>query len=169
MADLVHVDQRKWPDREHYQLEARWLGRDRAGGWIHAASGTIVTRDDDEPWPLPGGFVALAPVDEWWVASFYPAHPELSIYVDITTPPEWDGSRLTFIDLDLDVICRLDGTVEIIDQDEFEENRTTYDYPDELVEGAIAAADRAAALLRAGTEPFDETAEGWIENAFGPK
>lgn len=89
--------------------------------------------------------------------------------MDITTPPEWDGSRLTFIDLDLDVICRLDGTVEIIDQDEFEENRTTYDYPDELVEGAIAAADRAAALLRAGTEPFDETAEGWIENAFGPK
>lgn len=167
MTDLVHVDQRKWPDREHYQLEARWLGRDMAGGWIHAPAGTIVTRGEDEPWPLPGGFVALAPVDEWWVASFYPTHPDLSVYVDIATPPKWDGSRLTFIDLDLDVICRLDGTVEIIDQDEFEENRTTYGYPDELVEAASEAANRAVALLRAGAEPFDETAENWIQNAFG--
>lgn len=63
--------------------------------------------------------------------------------------------------------CRLDGTVEIIDQDEFEENRVSYGYPAELVEGAIAAADRAVALLRAGAEPFDGTAEGWIQSAFG--
>lgn len=60
---------------------------------------------------------------------FYPTHPEVSVYIDIATPPEWDGSRLTFIDLDLDVIRRLNGSVEIIDQDDFEENRTAYDYP----------------------------------------
>lgn len=113
--------------------------------------------------------MALAPGDEWWVASFYPTHPELSVYLDIATPPEWDGSRLIFIDLDLDVICRLDGTVEIIDQDEFEENRLLYGYPDDLVEAAIAAADPALALLRTGAKPFDETAEGWIQKAFGLK
>lgn len=37
----------------------------------------------------------------------------------------------------------------------------------DLVEGATDAADRAVALLRAGAEPFDETAEGWIQSAFG--
>lgn len=111
--------------------------------------------------------MALVPVNDWWVANFYPTHPELSVYVDIATPPEWDGSRLTFIDLDLDVICRLDGTVGIIDQEEFEENRVLYGYPDDLVEAAIEAADRAVALLQADAEPFDETAEGWIQHAFG--
>lgn len=117
-AHLVHVDQRKWPDCEHYQLEVQWLGRDGAGAWIDAPAGTVVTRSEDEPWPLPGGFVALVSVNEWWVASFYPTHPDLTVYVDIATPPKWNGSHLTFVDLDLDVICRLDGTVEIIDQDE---------------------------------------------------
>lgn len=85
-------------------------------------------------------------------------HPALAI-------PSREGSRVTQIDLDLDVIRRLDGAVEIIDRDEFDEIRVSRGYPDELVEAAIEAADRAVALLHADAEPFHDVAAGWIERA----
>jgi uncharacterized protein len=161
-SDLIQVDQRKWPDREHYQFEVSLLGRDAYGTWVIAAAGTVVRRGSDEPWPMPGGFVGLVPDDEWWVASFYSAHPEVDIYVDIGTPPVWKGRRLTYIDLDLDVIRRLNGTVQIIDEDEFEENRIAHSYPQEMVDGARAAADHVARLIRNSSEPFGSVFMEWV-------
>jgi len=157
------VNQRKWPDREHYQFEVSPLGRDAYGICVSAAAGTVVRRNDDESWPMPGGFVGLLPNDEWWVVSFYPAHPEIDFYVDIGTPPVWKGRQLTYIDLDLDVIRRLDGTAEIIDEDEFEQHRIEHSYPHELVEGARAAADRADALIRNSVEPFGSVFLEWVD------
>lgn len=46
------------------------------------------------------------------------------------------------IDLDLDVVRWLDGSVEIIDVEEFEEHRVALDYPGELVAGAVDASRR---------------------------
>ena len=162
MAGPIHVDQRMWPDREHYQLEVHPLGDDAHGRWIHAPRGTAVSGGRAELWSLPWGFVGLVPVDDWWVVSFYSDHPEITVYVDIATPAKRHGSHLSFVDLDLDVIRRLNDTVEVIDEDEFEENRVAFDYPDELVDGAREAADRAAGFMRDRAEPFGDAADQWL-------
>lgn len=163
MANPIHVDQRKWPDREHYQFEMNLLGRDQYGTWVHTPPGTLVRRGDDDPFRFAHGVISVVPDDEWWVASFYRGHAEIDLYVDIGTPPVWHGARLTYVDLDLDVIRLLDGTVEIIDEDEFEENRVVYDYPDELAVGAREAAERAVRLVTEQAEPFVAAADRWFE------
>lgn len=104
----------------------------------------------------------MVPKDEAWVVEFYRDHPTMSTYVNIGTRPEWDGSRLTQIDLDLDVIRLLDGTVEVIDEDEFEANRIALGYPAELVEAARAAAKRAVQLMRQEAEPFRNASDRWF-------
>jgi hypothetical protein len=111
---------------------------------------------------LQSGFVGVVPTDEWWIVEFYPDHPEITVYVNIGTRPEWDGSRLTQVDLDLDVVNRLDGSVEIIDEDEFEKHRVALDYPCELVVGAMDASQRAVDLMRNSVEPFDTASKEWI-------
>jgi uncharacterized protein len=158
----IHVDQRKWPDRDHYQFEVQRLGQDEYGTWLHAPPGTLVRRGKDEPFRFTIDCVAVVPEREWWVAYFYAGHREIDVYVDIATPPVWNHQRLTYIDLDLDVIRRLDGTVEIIDHHEFDENRARYGYPHELVEGARGAADSIASLMRTGREPFGTVSERWL-------
>lgn len=80
-----------------------------------------MVRRQEESFTAKAGFVGLVPEDEWWVAEFSPNHPTLTVYVNIGTPPEWTGSRVTQIDLDLDVIRRRNGTVMVLDEDEFEE------------------------------------------------
>ena len=45
------------------------------------------------------------------------------MYVDITTPPQWDGTTLRAVDLDLDVVRGTTGRVWVDDEDEFAEHR----------------------------------------------
>lgn len=67
------------------------------------------------------------------------------------------------IDLDLDVIRRVDGTCEIVDRDEFEDHQVVYGYPQDIIERADAAADEALDLLTRHVPPFDRaTMQKWV-------
>lgn len=162
---LVHIDERKWPDRLHWQLEAERLGEDVHGVWLLVPRSTVARRGREPAVQTPYGFVMLVPEAEFWLVEFYWDHPQHPVYVNIGTPPEWHGDRVTQIDLDLDVIRRPDGGVEVVDEDEFLDHQVRYEYPLELVEDARAATDRAVGLLNDHTEPFGAAAQPWIEAA----
>jgi protein associated with RNAse G/E len=140
---LVHVDERKWPDRLHGQYDARLLGEDEPGIWLHARSDTVVERGSEPSRPLGIGFVGLVPRDEWWIVEFYAHHPWLAVYVNIGTPPVWNGNWVTQIDLDLDVVRKMDDTVEVLDEDEFAEHQDMYSSPSHIIAAARAATDTA--------------------------
>ena len=161
----IHVDSRKWPDRPHWHYDMRLLGEDEHGVWLHAPAGTIAQRGPEPPFPLRIGFVTLVPVDRWWVVEFNRLHPKRTVYVNIGTPPRWHGDRVTQVDLDLDVVRRLDGTVQLMDEDEFHDHRVRFSYPPDLVTDAERAAELAADLLQRRAEPFDLAPERWLDLA----
>ena len=158
----VHIDERKWPDRLHWQFDAARLGEDEHGVWLYAAPDTVARRGHEPPRALKSGFVILVPQDECWIAEFYWDHPWHAVYVNIGTPPRWDGDRMTQIDLDLDVVRTLDGSVEVLDEDEFLDHQVRYEYPAELIAATRKAALRAVELVTAGAEPFGNAAERWL-------
>ncbi len=82
-------------------------------------------------------------------------------YVNVALPSRWDDGTLRYVDLDLDVIQRPDGTVVLDDADEFAENRVRYGYPPGLVARAEAAAGEVLSLARAGAPPFDGGLYAW--------
>src|SRR5699024_1558182 len=92
---------------------------------------------------------------------------------DIATPPtlEWSddagdpGWLQHAIDLDLDVIRRLDGEVLVDDEDEFEAHRRSYKYPAKVVLAAEESCTAVLAALRAGREPFGAVGEAWLRRA----
>ncbi len=53
-------------------------------------------------------------------------------YVNINLPPTLRGTDLSFIDLDVDILVRADGTYAILDEDEFQTNAALFSYPAEL-------------------------------------
>lgn len=161
----VRIDQRKWPDSPHWHFDARWLGEDDYGTWVFVSADTVVQRGDEAPRLSGVDFVGLIPRDAWWVVEFYREHASHTVYINIGTVPSWDGDRVTQVDLDLDVIRTPNGTIEIIDQDEFAEHQVTLAYPPDLIRSAESAAFRAADLLRAGTEPFRAASLRWWEAA----
>ena len=159
---LIHVDQREWPNRLHWQYEVVLLGEDEYGIWLHAPSDTIAKQGDEPSRPLGAGFVGLVPRDEWWIVEFYTDHPWHSVYVNIGTPSVWDGDRVTQIDLDLDVVRKTDGTIEVLDEDEFADHQLQYFYPPHIIAAARAATDDAVETVGRRGEPFGSAADPWI-------
>ena len=87
------------------------------------------------------------------------------LYVDISTPAQWDGDTVRLIDLDLDVARRRGGGVEIHDQDEFEDHQVLYGYPDHIIDKVRTETARIAAAVEARADPFGAVAEAWLDTA----
>lgn len=82
------------------------------------------------------------------------------IYANIALPARWiDRSTLEWIDLDLDIRVHMDGSIELVDEDEFLENQQQMSYPSALVTQARAAAQEALYLCEQGLYPFDHAAQ----------
>lgn len=84
------------------------------------------------------------------------------LYVDITTVPECTETSISMVDLDLDVLRLLDGSVVVEDEDEFADHQVIYGYPKDIVALAEVSLQRVLADVRAGAEPFDKAAEAWL-------
>ena len=118
LGDPVRIEMEKWGDLPHWQIPGHWLGSDEHGDWIGIPRGTpmswpgmhVVSQNDQV------GLVPPADVPEterWWVSTFHGPGGSLpvAVYVDIATPPVWDGSTLRTVDLDLDVVRNDTGGV----------------------------------------------------------
>ena len=85
-----------------------------------------------------------------------------------TTVPEWsrDGDQpsdvVSMVDLDLDVVLRVNGELLIDDEDEFEEHRQSLVYPAEIVTQAQATTAAVAAAIAAGDEPYGRVGQSWL-------
>ena len=152
----------KWGDRPHWEYDAIFLGSDEHGDWLGCPTGTFYSRPGMEFVATFAG-VVLVPVDgAAHLAAFNDEHAGAATYVDMCTPPAWDGTVLHAVDLDLDVVKRQDGTVYLDDEDEFAEHRVTYGYPPEVVAMVERSAAEVLAAVRQGIAPYDGTADRWL-------
>ncbi len=77
------------------------------------------------------------------------------MYVNIALPATLQDGVLEWTDLDLDYRVHMDGRVERLDEDEFEENAQRMAYPPDLIEQAYAACREVEAGLAVRAFPFD--------------
>lgn len=169
----------KWGDRPHWEFDAVFLGSDEHGDWCGIPAGTHMSRPGAE-YVAPVAQVGLAPSPEstsgrWWLATFHAAGGHFSpvlaatveVYVDMTTPPAWDGTVLRAVDLDLDVVRGTTGRVWVDDEDEFVRHRVQLGYPDDVAGQAMASCDRVRATMLERRAPYDgETHLPWLQRAL---
>jgi hypothetical protein len=161
LGDDVRVELTKWGHRPHWAMDAVFLGSDAAGDWIGFPTGTFMSRPGFE-FVSTNHQVGLVPPAAW-LATFHGPGGVVRTYVDMTTVPVWDGPVVRAVDLDLDVIERLDGTVFVDDEDEFEEHQALYSYPPEIVALASSTKDTVLAAVSGRLPPFDGAAGRWLE------
>jgi hypothetical protein len=158
----------KWGGRPHWEFDAVLLGSDEHGDWLGIDAGTVMVRPGAE-YVAPVPQVGLSPApgpdeDRGWLATFHAPGGQVKVYVDMTTPPAWDGHNLTAIDLDLDVVRGNSGRVWVDDEDEFAEHRVRFGYPEQIVEEALATTASIERKLTAQEPPYDEhTPLAWAE------
>jgi hypothetical protein len=163
MTGEVRVIYRKYDGSLHWHQTMRRLGEDQHGVWIGSPAPTVLRKGDGPLVTLEYASVMLFPRDAWWTAAFNDAPASTEIYCDITTQARWPSpDEVTMIDLDLDVSRKRDGTVELLDEDEFAEHQVTYGYPAEVISEAQRSARWLQAALADGSEPFASTYQSYL-------
>lgn len=163
----VHVAFTKWGGGRHWESAGRMLGADECGTWVGGVKGRRLSRPGHDL-VIPYGTVMVVPAGAGYVASFNERldGPDLagcSTYVDITTVPQWNDGVVAMVDLDLDVVQRWDGAVQVHDEDEFADHQVALGYPPEIVAWAERSCGEVFAAMRAGAPPLDGRAEHWLE------
>jgi uncharacterized protein len=173
LGEPVRLEMEKWGDRPHWQFDAIWLGSDEYGDWIGIRPGTAMSRpglelvsQNHQVGLLPRA--DLPEDDRWWVATFHDEpHPRVLVYVDIASPPRWEGHVARTVDLDLDVIRLVDGEVYVDDEDEFAEHQVEFGYPPEVIETAQRTADVLRDAITRRLPPYDGSHERWLSTLRG--
>ena len=157
----------KWGERPHYSGTVRCLGADEHGTWVWGAPGRTIYRGAEPVFQAQQAMISVIIDGAWWTPSWWLGHPELELYVNINTPVVSEPDRYLTIDLDLDVIRSVEGEVSIIDWDDLALHRDLYDYPPDLVDRAVAAAEAAEKLVVDNVPPFDgAAARAWAARAW---
>ena len=159
----IRCEMTKWGDRAHWQFEGVHLGSDEHGEWLGFPRETHNHRPGFE-FHSEVDAVTLVPSGGWYAATFHAPGIWCDLYVDITTPGQWHGTVLRAVDLDLDVIERLDRTVIVDDQDEFDQHRVELGYPPEIVALAMSTRDLIRTAVTSRIPPFDGTSSApWFD------
>ncbi len=160
----IRVVYRKFDGSLHWHLTMKYLGEDEHGIWVGLGPGGSMRKGDGPLVPIPHANIGMFPHEGWWTAWFNAEPERVDIYCDITTPPQWLAEdEVTMIDLDLDVARkREDGSVHLLDEDEFAEHQQLFGYPTEVIENAAAAARWLQENITAGAEPFKTVYQRWM-------
>jgi len=96
---------------------------------------------------------------EKWFNIFAHINPDGSFsrwYCNVATPAKFDGKELTFTDLDLDLSVLPDGKYEVLDRDEFEENKEKFGYPKNTIAKAETALTTLKRMVEKREYPFNK-------------
>lgn len=154
----------KYDGRPHRLLECVRLGEDEHGLWVGSLPGARGRRGDGSWVTIDHTRVRVFPRGQWWSALFNAAPHPTAVYCDITMPPRFTDDSVTAVDLDLDVRLLRDGSVLVVDEDEFAEHQVKYGYPADVIASARAACDWVAANV-ATSEPFTEAYRPYLARA----
>lgn len=158
MAGEIRVIYHKYDGSLHWHMKMEWLGEDEHGVWTGTTRPTTMRKGDGPLVVLDHASLMLFPRGAWWTAAFNDAPAPTEIYCDITTPARWSGSsEVTMVDLDLDVLRARDGSVHLVDEDEFAEHQVKYAYPADVAAQARQSAAWLKAAITDGAEPFAST------------
>jgi len=164
----------KWGGGRHWEWVGRYLGADAHGHWWYSPAGTRCARPGVD-FVETDDWVSLVPHEGAYAVGFYPAHREISVYVDMTTEPAWRRREdddptapeweVTMVDLDLDVVLTREGHLYVDDEDEFAGHQVELGYPSEVVALAERWRDLVHAAVAAGEEPFASVGHAWLRRA----
>ena len=167
-ARWIELRNEKWDGSLNRRATVEVLRTDPDGVWVWMPRGTPIERIGSST-AHPCDAVAFLSTDRHWQITWLYDF-DTAVYVDIAMPAIVEGDRIRSVDLDLDVDRHIDGTVEILDRDEFDEHRVRFGYPDDVAERALAEARRVAADLAAGRAPFTASPDdGRLDDLIGPR
>ncbi|MBJ6362808.1 DUF402 domain-containing protein [Paenibacillus sp. GCM10012307] len=119
-------------------------------------SQTPIQEADRKVWVSKVPAVSFFIPGQWFNVVALIEEAGIRYYCNVASPPYLHEGVLTYIDYDLDVIRTWDGSMHVVDRDEYEAHKAMYHYPalvqEKVEEGLTALIQR----IQSGGAPFDD-------------
>jgi uncharacterized protein len=157
---MITVESRKYDGR----VSRTWrVGLKRRAGTLVVVEGVFET---EVRHPLLGHIVeGTLSTEFFWTDRWYsvfrfrePSGALRNFYCNLNTPPAVEPGRITFVDLDIDVLVAPDFSYRVLDEDEFELHAARYKYPPEFRTRAEEALAELLDLIARRQFPFSDEA-----------
>jgi predicted RNA-binding protein associated with RNAse of E/G family len=117
-------NKRKWHAADASEWRGVVAGVHEVGLWVDVPLATEHHVAGESAWVQPWHAVELVPFDadarwHWWM--FNHDREGAFLYVDICEPVQWTPTGFSYVDLYVDLLISIDGTVRILDEDELED------------------------------------------------
>lgn len=149
-------DSVKFDGSLHRSAVAVDLGTTDEGRWLFIPAGTSVSRPFLGDYDHPCDAIALIPPEGLWTATWLVAW-DPALYIDLAKLVSIGINRVVTMDLDIDVVRRRSGEVELRDLEEFELHRRQLSYPAELVRTVRLTSEKLVGEVAQQQQPFHVT------------
>jgi hypothetical protein len=141
-----------------FTFDFRPVAEDGFGVWLHSPRGSAWEAPHDVG-TMPFDVLMLLNPDRWWVALWVDDPGNKRVEIDVCLVPIRESDGWTYVDLELDPVRHEDGTIEILDRDEFDNACRNGWIAESDAQMANAVATAMEAALRNREEPLGN--EGW--------
>lgn len=158
MIETITVQALKYPDIPHYEYEADILEITNDYVLLFCKSGRkLVHHTRNDIFTMKTASIEYLSLKEWYtVAVELEDEQIIAYYCNVAMPSVLKDYKISFVDLDLDLIKKNDNDWQVIDEDEFEDNSVKYAYPPELKKQAVEALKLLIEKAKQGHFPFNK-------------
>lgn len=158
MNNIIKIKAFKYPNVLHYEWEGELLEKTSDYVIVLCKYGRkLIHYTKNDVYTLNNTSIEYFSLNEWFtVATEVEKGIITSNYCNVAMPSVLVGNEIQFVDLDLDLIKKLNGNWEVVDEDEFESNSIKYNYPVELKNEALKALDNLKLKVKKGNFPFNK-------------
>ncbi|WP_198512527.1 DUF402 domain-containing protein [Bacillus sp. mrc49] len=144
MNEIVKIKALKFPDILHYEWEGELLLHTSDHLLVLCKPGRkLIHHTKNKLFKIDNTSLEYFSLKEWFTTAMEIEDGKVvSTYCNVAKPSVFKNNELRFVDLDLDYIQVNDQEWEVIDENEFESNSITYQYPTELKIAAVKALAR---------------------------
>ncbi|MBI1743402.1 DUF402 domain-containing protein [Candidatus Acetothermia bacterium] len=154
----IKVVSRKYGGALRGESEAFLYAEDKETLRVYSPPGTVDFDHRTGTWsPAPDGLLEIYFKAKWytvWHICEQNSQQNL-IYAHISMPATLTEDTLEWVDLDLDYRVHLDGSMERLDEQEFDHNIQVLKYPPEVIAQARTACEEVERLYQRRAFPFN--------------
>ena len=96
-------------------------------------------------------------LNRWYnIFQFHEPDGELrNFYCNISEPPKLEKNILNYVDFEIDILVWKDLSYEILDIEEFDENKRKFNYPSKIIKKVYQSVSEIESLIENRRFPFD--------------
>ncbi|HLU21427.1 MAG TPA: DUF402 domain-containing protein [Bacillaceae bacterium] len=159
MSETIHIMALKHPNIPHYEWEGEIIKKTDDYIVVLCKPGRqLKHHTKGKTFTMKNTSIELFSFKEWYTVAAGVEEGEItSYYCNVAMPSKMNGNELTFVDLDLDLVKKVNADWQVVDEDEFEENSLKFSYSNELKDYAIHSLEELKKKALHKQFPFDES------------